>query len=146
MESCIHKSLLPTAMYIFNKFDIISLPPYNSLLPFFVRDIHSWSFKTIKIRNIWKSLEISKAVVFFVFSRSHMEMVIWWWKGYRVCWGLPKMFSIFQTIFISFFSKHFPFSKPQLSRRGFPTHLWRRPSETRSPGKNVNFDLFQTVV
>ena len=29
----------------------------------------------------------------------------------------------------------FPFSKPQLSRRGFPTHLWRRPSETRSPEK-----------
>ena len=45
-------------------------------LLFFVRDILSWSFKTIKIRNIWKSLEISKAVVFFVFSRSHMEMVI----------------------------------------------------------------------
>ena len=33
-KSGIHKSLLPTAMYIFNKFNIISLPPYNSLFTF----------------------------------------------------------------------------------------------------------------
>ena len=67
---------------IFSTNLILSAYPLTiPFLLFFVRDILSWSFKTIKIRNIWKSLEISKAVVFFVFSRSHMEMVIWWWKG-----------------------------------------------------------------